>query len=595
MAFLKRTHTCGALRPEHKGKEVILNGWVQRNRDLGGLIFVDVRDRYGLTQAVILPDSGAELIEAARELRAEFVIALRGTVRMRENPNPNMPTGLIEILVSELQVLNAADTPPFEIEDEVRASEELRLRHRYNDLRRPYMQRMLSIRNQVYQIAHQFFGEHDFLEIETPILMKSTPEGARDFLGASRVHHGSFYALPQSPQLYKQLLMMAGMDRYMQIVKCFRDEALRADRQPEFSQIDIEMSFVDQDDVMELGEAFIERTWKEVLDIALPRPFPRMQFAEAMQRYGSDKPDTRYELELKTVSDAVANCGFKVFSAAVADGGIVALLNAKGCAKYSRKQIDELTEHAKKFGAKGLAWMKINADGVQSPIAKFLDEDVIAKLRAAADAQEGDLLLFGVGPAMDTYTILGALRTEIARREGILGGLQGTFNALFVTDWPLLEYDDEAKRFVAKHHPFSMPHEDDLATLEDTPADARALAYDLVINGHEAAGGSIRIHDKEVQDRMFKLLGIDEHEAREKFGFLLDALRFGAPPHGGMAFGLDRIVMLLAGTDNIRDVIAFPKTTSFLSLMDGAPAGVGEEQLAELGIQLRESAQSKKD
>lgn len=595
MAFLKRTHTCGALRPENSGEEVILNGWVQRNRDLGGLIFIDVRDRYGLTQAVVLPDAGEQLVNTARGLHAEYVVALRGVVRERENPNANIPTGLIEVLVSELEVLNAADTPPFEIEDQVRAGEELRLRYRYNDLRRPAMQRIFDIRNQVYQAAHKYFNELNFLEFETPVLMKSTPEGARDFLVPSRVHHGNFYALPQSPQIYKQLLMVAGMDRYMQIVKCFRDEALRADRQPEFTQIDVEMSFVDQDDVLEMTEVFIAQTWREVAGVELPRPFPRMSYADAMCRYGTDKPDTRYGLELTTVSEIVANSGFKVFSGAVESGGIVALLNAKGCAAYSRKQIDELTEHAKKYGAKGLAWMKFNPDGVQSPIAKFLDDDTVAALREAAGAEEGDLLLFGAGPDETTYTVLGALRTEIARQTGVLAKLDGVFNPLFVTDWPLLEFDEESGRYIAKHHPFTQPHEDDIATMLDNPAAARAVAYDLVINGHEAAGGSIRIHRKEVQDRMFKLLNIDEHEAQEKFGFLLDALRFGAPPHGGIAFGLDRMVMLLAGTDNIRDVIAFPKTTSFLSLMDGSPSTVSEEQLQELGIQLRAKAAKSAD
>ncbi len=586
MSFLKRSVTCGALREEQIGQEVVLNGWVYSRRDLGGLIFIDLRDRYGVTQAVVQPEDAAAAAATARELHAEYVVAVKGRVRLRESPNPHIATGKVEVLADEIQIINRAALPPFEVEDEVRAGEELRLKHRYLDLRRPSLQRNLLIRNQVYQIAHRYFAGHDFVEIETPVLMKSTPEGARDYLVPSRIHQGLFYALPQSPQIYKQLLMMSGFDRYMQIVKCFRDEDLRADRQPEFSQIDLEMSFVDQDDVIALVEGFIVQLWREVLGIEVTAPFPRLSYRDAMTRYGSDKPDTRFDWELVTVSEIVRACDFKVFADTVAGGGSVALLNAKGCATYSRKQIDELTELAKRYGARGLAWMKINEDGVQSPIAKFFSTDELAALRAAAAAEAGDLLLFAADSFTTCYSVLGALRLELARRQGIIAALAGRYDFLFVTEWPLVEEDEANKRFVAMHHPFTMPFEEDIPLMASEPARVRARAYDLVVNGHEVAGGSIRIHRQDVQQAMFRLLNISESEAQAKFGFLLDALQYGAPPHGGIAFGLDRLIMVLAGTENIRDVIAFPKTTSAQSLLDDAPSAVAQDQLEELGLRL---------
>lgn len=587
MNFKKRTANCGELRPENAGQFTVLNGWVDSARDHGGVIFINLRDRYGITQIVILPETQPELAVRARELKSEFVIWAEGSVRMRENPNPKIPTGLVEIVASDFGVINASELPPFEITDEQLAGEEIRLRYRYLDLRRPALQNNFIIRSKAYQIIHNYFAKNGFLEFETPVLTKSTPEGARDYLVPSRVHKGSFYALPQSPQIYKQLLMISGFDRYMQIVKCFRDEDLRADRQPEFTQIDVEMSFVEQDDIINIAEGLMAELWREILDIEVSLPFLRMNYHEAMSKYGSDKPDIRFDFELHNITEIVRNSEFTVFASAAteADGTIMAI-NAKKCAGFSRKTIDELTEHARKYGAKGLAWMKFADGSMQSPIAKFLKDEEIEKIKDELGAEDGDLLLFGAGNWGKCCTFMGAVRLEAARKSGVYDSVRSKFSFHWVTEFPLLEYSEEEKRYVARHHPFTSPMQEDVALLSENPVAARAITHDLVVNGYETAGGSIRIHDNAVQQTMFDLLGMGREEAEKKFGFLLSALRYGAPPHGGIAFGLDRLCMLLCGSENIRDVIVFPKTTSALSLMDGCPSDVSDEQLKELGIML---------
>lgn len=584
MHFEKRTRTCGELRPADDATTVILNGWVNARRDYGGVIFIDLRDRDGVTQVVVDSAHTPDLATSIDAVRSEFVLWVKGQVRLRENPNPKIPTGLIEILADDIGIINAADLTPFEIVDDLATNEELRLTYRYLDLRRPALQRNFLVRNKLYQITHRFFEQEGFLEVETPVLTKSTPEGARDFLVPSRMNKGRFYALPQSPQLFKQLLMVSGFDKYMQIVKCFRDEDLRADRQPEFTQIDVEMSFITQDDILALTERFIATAWKEILGIDVETSFRRMSFHEALNRYGSDKPDIRYGLELVDVSALAAASSFGIFSSTVADGGVVMGLNARTCGGFSRKQIDELTEHAKKYGAKGLPWLKLVDGEITGSFAKQLTGDEALQLSAALGAENGDLLLFFPGEWERACTIGGALRTEIARRCGILEQLAGTYSFHWVMEFPLLEYSPEESRWIARHHPFTAPMNEDVSLLHSDPTHARAVAHDLVINGYEAAGGSVRIHTNDVQQRMFDLLGFEREDAEQKFGFLLNALRFGAPPHGGIAFGFDRLVMLLCGTENIRDVIAFPKTTSGLSLMDGCPSGVDERQLADVGI-----------
>ncbi len=587
MNWAKRTRKCGEIKLSDVGCDIVLNGWVAAVRDMGGLFFCDLRDRYGLMQIVIEPENQAELYEKAKEIRSEYVIWAKGTVRKRENPNPNIPTGLFELLVSDFGIINRSELPLFEITDELNANEEIKLRYRYLDLRRPIMQHYFNVRNKLYQIAHNYFYRNDFLEIETPVLMKSTPEGARDFLVPSRINKGKFYALPQSPQIFKQILMVSGFDRYMQIVKCFRDEDLRSDRQPEFTQIDIEMSFVERDDVLSMTEGFIVELWKEVLNIDVPAPFKRMTYSEAMKRFGSDKPDIRFGLEIIEIKEYLINSEFKVFSDVIAEDGLIAAINAKACANYSRKQIDELTEFAKKYGAKGLAWIKFLPNNeINSPIAKFLTEQELQSIKDACNADEGDLILISSDKTTRAQTILGALRLEIAKRSGIYESIKNEFSFHWVVDFPLFDFDEESKRYIAMHHPFTSPMAADIPLLDSEPNKARAVAYDLVVNGAELGGGSIRIHNEEVQKKMFGLLGMTDELANEKFGYLLKALKFGAPPHGGIALGLDRIVMTLCGTDNIRDVIAFPKTTTGLSLMDGSPSEVDSEQLAELGIAL---------
>ncbi len=586
MLFKKRNTNCGELRIENINKDVILNGWVQTVRDMGGLIFIDLRDRWGITQLVIEPENFPELAQKAKEVKSEFVLWAEGKVRERESPNKNIPTGLIEVLLNKFEIINKSELPPFEVINDLDTNEETRLKYRFLDLRRPALQRNFEVRNRLYQVMHQYYAKHNFYEVETPILMKSTPEGARDFLVPSRINKGKFYALPQSPQLYKQILMVSGFERYVQIAKCFRDEDLRSDRQPEFTQIDVEMSFIEADDIIALTEGYFKELWKEVLGMEIQTPFLRMTYEEAMMRFGSDKPDLRFGLELTDITKHLQLSGFKVFSDAIENKGIISCLNAKGCGSYSRKNIDDLTELAKKYGAKGLAWIKLADGAVNSPIAKFLTEEELANILKETKAEDGDLLLIVSDKKYKALTVLGALRLEVAKREKILEKVKNEFSFSWVVDFPLVEFDEKENRFVALHHPFTAPLEEDLHLIYTNPEAVRANAYDVVINGAEVGGGSIRIHRSDVQEQMFKLLGLSKEEQASKFGYFLDALKFGAPPHGGIALGVDRVTMTLCGTDNIRDVIAFPKTTSGLSLMDGCPSPVDIKQLEELGVQL---------
>lgn len=584
MGGLKRTHMCGALRPENVGQRVVLMGWVQKRRDHGGLIFVDLRDRSGLVQVVFSPDSSAESFDKAGGVRNEYVLAVEGKVvpRPEGTENSALPTGRIDVICYGLRILNRAKTPPFYIEDGIDVDENLRLRYRYLDLRRPEMQLTLEMRHRTVKAVRDYLDQKGFLEIETPMLTSSTPEGARDYLVPSRVNPGRFYALPQSPQLFKQILMVAGMDRYFQIVRCFRDEDLRADRQPEFTQIDMELSFVDVDDIISLTEEMVARICSEAIGLKPELPFPRLSYQEAMDRYGSDKPDTRFGMELADISDVALNCGFKVFSSAAASGGLVKGINAKGCGGFSRKDIDDLTAFASIYKAKGLAYFIVTAEGVKSPIAKFFGPQEIDTILTRLDAREGDLLLFVADSPGVAYAALGALRVHLAERLNLIP--EKLFNFLWVTDFPLLDYDQEEQRFVAMHHPFTSPREEDLGLLESDPGNVRARAYDLVLNGIEVGGGSIRIHRRDIQEKMFKTIGFTPEEAVDKFGYMLEAFEYGTPPHGGIAFGLDRLVMLLAGRKTIRDVIPFPKTQSAACLMTGAPGPVDPVQLKELHI-----------
>ncbi|MGL4737213.1 MAG: aspartate--tRNA ligase [Cellulosilyticaceae bacterium] len=585
MQGLKRTHYCTDLSAANVGETVTVTGWVQRRRNLGQLLFITLRDRSGLLQLSFGEETDAAVFEKAEKLRSEFVIAVTGVVRSRgEDANKTMKTGEIEIEVKELRILSEAETTPFEILENSDVREELRLKYRYLDLRRPDMQNNLILRSKVAGSVRRFLEENGFLEIETPMLTKSTPEGARDYLVPSRVHPGNFYALPQSPQIFKQLLMVSGYDRYFQIVKCFRDEDLRADRQPEFTQIDMEMSFVDVEDVMGINERLIQKIFKETMDMDVELPIQRLTYQEAMDRYGSDKPDVRFGVELTDLTDVVSNCGFAVFENAINGGGSVRAINAKGMGDIGRKQIDSLVKVGQDFGAKGVAWLQVRPDGEEkSSFTKFLGEETVAAIKERMGATDNDLILVVADKASVVYAALGALRLEVAKRQKLTS--KDVFKFVWVTDFPLLEYDEESGRYVAMHHPFTMPKDEDLHLMETEPSKVRAKAYDLCLNGYELGGGSIRIYQQDVQERMFNLLGFDKETAYERFGFLLNAFKYGVPPHGGLAFGLDRIIMLMAGCDNIRDVIAFPKVKDASCLMTEAPGTVDDKQLQELFLQ----------
>ena len=581
----KRTHMCATLTAENVGERVCVMGWVQKQRDLGALIFIDLRDRTGIVQLAFDDNTSREVFDSAFGIRAEYVLCAKGEVRRRGEGaiNKNIPTGEIEIVVDEFKILSAAETPPFEIVENSNVNAELRLKHRYLDLRRPDMQRRIIARSTIAKLARDYYAEQGFVDVETPVLCKPTPEGARDYLVPSRVHNGKFYVLPQSPQLYKQLLMVSGIDRYFQLARCFRDEDLRADRQPEFTQIDTEMSFVTADDVMKMHEGFIKFLRKEFMGLDMNEDFIRMPYAEAMDRFGSDKPDIRFGYELTNLSDIAKNCGFKVFSGAVEAGGSVRAINVKGGAKFSRKEIDSLVEFVKAYRAKGLAWLKWAENGdVSSSYAKFLTEEENEAIKSAMNAEAGDLILIVADKNKVVFDSLGALRCECAKRMGILDPMD--FKFLWVTEFPLLEYSEEDGRFYAMHHPFTSPMDEDLQYIDSDPARVRAKAYDIVLNGTELGGGSIRIHDGQIQSKMFEVLGMTEDEAQEKFGYLLDAFKYGVPPHGGLAFGFDRLVTLILGLEDIRDVIAFPKVQNASELMTKCPSEPDPNALGELGI-----------
>lgn len=587
MKDLRRDYYCGELSSEEIDEEVTLMGWIQRRRDHGGLIFVDLRDRFGLVQVVFSPQEAKEAFEKAENLRKEYVIAVTGKVARRPEGtiNPELATGEIEVNVKEIEILSEADTPPLQIAEDSEAGEDLRLKYRYLDLRRPSMQENIILRHKVKRAVRNYLDEEDFLEIETPMLTKSTPEGARDYLVPSRVHTGKFYALPQSPQLFKQLLMVSGMERYYQITRCFRDEDLRADRQPEFTQIDMEMSFVDEEDVISLVEGMIQEIFATA-GLEEPTDFAHMSYQEAMDRFGTDRPDLRFGLELIDVSEIVEDSEFNVFSGTIADGGKVKGINAKGCADFSRKDLDELTDYVGNYGAQGLAWIALREDGISSPISKFLSEEELTGIKDKMEAEEGDLLLFVADRPKVVAAALGHLRLKLAQRLDLID--QDEFNFVWITDFPLLERDEDKDRLVSLHHPFTAPQDEDIDLLDSEPTKVKAKAYDLVLNGTEIGGGSIRIHDRDLQEKIFEILSLTDEEIDNKFGFLLDAFDYGTPPHGGIAFGLDRLVMLLGKLETIRDVIAFPKTQNATCLLTEAPSRVTEEQLEELNLKVQD-------
>lgn len=583
---MSRTHQCGRLSTAHIGETVTLNGWAQTRRDLGGVLFIDLRDRSGLVQIVFNPDYSGAALQVAERVRSEYVLSVTGKVVKRdaETVNPNMATGEIEVQITEIEVLNAAKTPPFFIEDGIEVDESLRLKYRYLDLRRPEMQNTLRLRSKAAKVFRDFLDGEGFIEVETPILTKSSPEGARDYLVPSRVHDGEFFALPQSPQLYKQLLMVSGVERYFQIARCFRDEDLRADRQPEFTQVDIETSFMSRDELLNMMEQLVVRLFKETVGVDVPAPFQRLSYAEAMDKYGSDKPDLRFGLELIGVSDLVANSGVKVFASVVEKGGEVKVLNAKGCGTWSRKDIDDLGPYAARYGAKGLAWVQVKEGEFKGPIVKFFTPEEIEAIRERTGAEDGDLLLFSADNKKVVADVLGALRLKIGRQLGLID--DSVFKFAWVVDFPLLGWDEEQKRYVAEHHPFTRPREEDLHLFDTDPGRILAQAYDLVLNGYEVGGGSMRIYKREIQEKMFAAIGLSPEEAQDKFGYLLDAFEYGTPPHGGIAFGFDRLVMLLSGRNNLRETIAFPKTASATDLMMDAPSPVDAAQLDQLHIRL---------
>jgi len=582
----KRTHMCGMLRLDQIDKEVVLNGWIQKRRNLGGLIFCDVRDKTGIVQVVFDDKIPQQLFEKADSLRGEYVVGIKGTVKERQSKNLEIPTGEIEVFASDLVIYSEAETPPIYIKDDDNVDDNLRLKYRYLDLRKIKMQNNLTFRHNIAKVTREYFDSQGFTEVETPMLIKPTPEGARDYLVPSRVHPGEFYALPQSPQMFKQLLMVGGTDRYMQIVKCFRDEDLRADRQPEFTQIDLEMSFVDEDDVIEIQEGFLKKLFKEIMKVDITTPLPRIPFDEAMERYGSDKPDTRFGFELKKLNDQVAGTEFPVFAGALASGGDVRGINITGGGeRFSRKDIDKFQDSIKSFGAKGLVWIKVGVDEITSSVNKFFDQDQLKHLTSVFDAKSGDLILIAADKSKVVFDSLGFLRRDIAGKMGLLDDT--VYNLLWVVDFPLYEHDEETGQYYAMHHPFTSPKIEDIPLLDTDPGKVKAKAYDIIMNGVELGGGSIRIHDKNLQKKMFDVLGLSDEECQEKFGFLLEAFRYGTPPHGGLAYGLDRLVMLLSWEHSIREVIAFPKNQSAQCMVSEAPSIAEEAQLTELGIKLR--------